>query len=291
MAGRHNADFFVTLAIAGVAGAAVSVVIGLPALRISGLYLAVTTLAFSITMQDYFLSPTYFRSFLPTFSQRVARPILYGRYSLTGDRAFYYTCLVILALALLSARAVRKSRAGRVMIAVRDNQKGAQAYAVGARAAKLWAFAISGFWAAVAGALYTYQQGSVPPAAFPPELSLTLVVVLVIGGVTSLTGAVMAAVLYGILLYGDVSQSLQLAGIGIVGVGLLYLAPGGFAQIFYGARDGALRSLAKRRKIIVPSLVADVRVPTEPNLFTGAAPPPSEAPPPEPEPLSLGGRS
>src|SRR5205807_999314 len=62
---RHNADFFVTLIVAGLVGAIAAVVIGLPALRINGLYLAVTTLAFGIMVQIYFLSPTYFRSFLP----------------------------------------------------------------------------------------------------------------------------------------------------------------------------------------------------------------------------------
>ena len=262
MAARHNADFFVTMGVAGVAGAAVSVIIGLPALRIRGLYLAVTTLAFAITMQAYFLSPTYFRSFLPTFSQRIPRPILYGHYSLNGDRAFFYMCLVVLALSMLSARALRKSRAGRVLIAVRDNQKGAQSYAVSASAAKLWAFALSGFWAAVAGSLFAYQLGSIPPQAFPPELSLTLVVVLVIGGVTSLPGAALAIVLYGAIQYGDLSQSLQLAGIGFVGLFLLLFFPGGLAQIFYSGRDSALRWLATRKEVVVPSLLADVRTDT-----------------------------
>src|SRR2546430_995817 len=107
---RHNADFFVTLVVAGVVGAVAAVIIGLPALRISGLYLAVTTLAFAILTQTYLLSPRYFRSILPASGQRILRPFLYGRYSLNGERAFYYACLVVLALCLLSARALRRSR-------------------------------------------------------------------------------------------------------------------------------------------------------------------------------------
>ena len=263
---RHHADFFVTLIAAGLVGAVASVVIGLPALRISGLYLAVTTLAFGITVQAYFLSRSYFRGFLPTITQQVLRPVLYSRYSLVGDRAFYYCCLVILGLCLLSARMVRRSRTGRVIVAIRDNQKGAQAFGVSASVAKLWAFALSGFWAAVAGALYAYQQGAVNPEGFPPEFSLTLLIVLVIGGVTSLPGAILATGLLGVIQYGDLSQALSLAGLGLIALVLLYFVPGGLAQLFYGARDSGLRWLADRRHVAVPSLTSDGRQPTMPDV-------------------------
>ena len=259
LAARHNADFFTTVIVAGLVGALVAVVIGLPALRINSLYLAVTTLAFGICVQTYFLNPTYFRSLLPERSQSVVRPILYGRYSLQGDRAYYYVCLVALGLALLSARALRRSRTGRAIIAVRDNQKGAQAYAVGAARVKLWAFAISGFWAAVAGALFAYHQGVVQPEAFPPDLSLTLLIIVVIGGVTSLPGAILGTIYVGILKYSDINDGLTLLATGFGALLLLYVVPGGLAQIFYGTRDSLLRVVAQRRKIVVPSLLADVR--------------------------------
>ncbi|MDQ1396960.1 MAG: branched-chain amino acid transport system permease protein livM [Acidimicrobiaceae bacterium] len=259
---HHNADFFVTVVVAGVAGALAAVVIGLPALRITGLYLAVTTLAFGITVQTYFLSPTYFASFLPTHAQFIDRPLLYNRFSLVGERAFYYACLVALALCLLSARALRRSRTGRAIIAVRDNQKGAQSYGVGAAAIKLWAFAISGFWAAVAGALFAYHEGNINTAAFAPDLSLMLLIIVVIGGVTSLPGALLGTLFIGILKYGDINPGFQLLATGFGALLLLYVVPGGLAQLFYGTRDGALRWIAARKDIVVPSLVADVRTAT-----------------------------
>jgi branched-chain amino acid transport system permease protein len=259
LAARHNADFFVTLLVAGIVGAVVAVVIGLPALRITGLYLAVTTLAFGITVQNYFLSPVYFRGLLPDHGAGVARPLLYGRFDLTDERTFYYVSLAILALCLASARALRRSRTGRVIIAVRDNQKGAQSYSVNASSAKLWAFAISGFWAAVAGALFAYQQGSVNSLAFSPELSLTLLIVVVIGGVTSIPGALLGTLYIGVLKYGDISPSGELLATGFGALLLLMFFPGGLAQIFYGARDSALRWVAARRGIVVPSLLADVK--------------------------------
>jgi branched-chain amino acid transport system permease protein len=256
---RHNADFFVTVVAAGIVGALAAVIIGLPALRITGLYLAVTTLAFGITVQTYFLSPVYFRSFLPEHAQFINRPILYGRFSLNGERAFYYACLAVLALALLSARALRRSRTGRVIIAVRDNQKGAQSYAVGAATAKLWAFAFSGFWAAVAGAMFAYHEGNLNTAAFAPDLSLMLLIIVVIGGVTSLPGALLGTLFIGILKYGDINPGFQLLATGFGALLLLYVVPGGLAQLFYGTRDVALRWIADRKHIVVPSLVADVR--------------------------------
>jgi branched-chain amino acid transport system permease protein len=263
LAARHNADFFVTLVVAGLAGAAVAIVIGLPALRIPGLYLAVTTLAFAITAQSYLLSPNYFGGFLPDFGHTIKRPVIYGVYSLSGDRAFYYATLLVLALALGSARALRRSRMGRVMIAVRDNQKGAQAFGVNLAAAKLWVFALSGFWAATAGALFAYNQRSISTEAFPPELSLTLLTIVVIGGVTSLPGALLGTLYIGIMKYGDLSNGAQLLATGFGALVLLYVLPGGLAQVFYGARDSLLRMLAARRQVVVPSLIADVRVDTQ----------------------------
>jgi branched-chain amino acid transport system permease protein len=256
---RHHSDFFVTLVVAGLVGAAAAVVVGLPALRMPGLYLAVTTLAFAITVQLYFLSPQYFGGVLPAPGQSIVRPYLYGRYSLAGDRAFYYACLAVLAVCLLSARALRRGRTGRIVIAVRDNQRGAQAYGIAAAKAKLWAFAFSGFWAAVAGALFAYHEGALDNKAFAPDFSLTLLIVLVIGGVTSLPGAILGTIYIGVLKYGDLNAGAELLATGVGALVLLYLSPGGLAQVFYGARDGMLRFVAERKGIVVPSLLADVR--------------------------------
>jgi branched-chain amino acid transport system permease protein len=166
----------------------------------------------------------------------------------------------VLGLCLLSVRALRRSRTGRVIIALRDNQKGAQAFGIAAAKAKLWAFAFSGFWAAVAGALFAYHEGALDNAAFAPDFSLTLLIVLVIGGVTSLPGAILGTVYIGVLKYGDVSNGAQLLATGVGALVLLYVFPGGLAQIFYGIRDALLRRVAERKGIVVPSLLADVRV-------------------------------
>ncbi|MEY2471013.1 MAG: branched-chain amino acid transport system permease protein livM, partial [Actinomycetota bacterium] len=119
------------------------------------------------------------------------------------------------------------------------------------------------FWASIAGALFAYQQGQVNAAAFSPELSLTLLIIVVIGGVTSLPGALLGTIYIGILKYGDISPSGQLLATGFGALLLLLVFRAGLAQIFYGIRDSALRWVAERQGIVVPSLLADVRTDDE----------------------------
>jgi branched-chain amino acid transport system permease protein len=272
LAAHMHADFFVTLVVAGVVGAVAAVIIGIPALRIQGLYLAVTTLAFGIFVQVYLLSPKYFRRLLPNRTQDIKRPILYGHYSLEGPRAYYFMTLLFLFLCLASARALRRSRAGRVMVAARDNEKGALSYGVSVARARLAAFAISGFWAAIAGALFAYHERAIDAAAFNPDRSLELLIIVVIGGLTSLPGAMLGAAWIGFLDYGPLrSQSTHLLASGFGVLVLLMFLPGGLAQVFYGARDGILRFVAERRKLVVPSLVADIKAEEQ-----GLAPPTPE---------------
>ncbi|HET6910001.1 MAG TPA: ABC transporter permease [Mycobacteriales bacterium] len=261
MALKWHQDFFLTLLVAGIVGAIASLVIGLPALRVQGLYLAVATLAFAVTIQIYFMSPQYFGSILPGPLQQIVRPKLYHRINIDTNhpRAFYFVCLIVLGLALLSARLFRRSRSGRVIIAARDNERGAASYGVSIARARLTAFVISGFWAAVAGALFAYQSQTVNQGDFDPNQSLLLLTIVVLGGVTSLPGAMLGTAFIGLLKYGGLNPQAQTLASGLGVLLILYVAPGGAAQAFYGIRDAMLRWVADRRGILVPSLVADTR--------------------------------
>jgi branched-chain amino acid transport system permease protein len=254
MAAHLRSDFFVNLIVAGLAGAGVAVVIGLPALRIRGLYLAVTTLAFAIAVQVYLLSPLYLSRVLPNNEQTIVRPLLYHRFSINGPRAFYFVALTFLGLCLASARGLRRSRAGRVMIAARDNERGAQSYGINIGRARLAAFAISGFWAALAGALFAYHQQVVETQSFDVSVSLLLAIIVVIGGVTSLPGALLGAAWIGVLRYGGFSPQVQQLSSGVGVLLLLWIFPGGLASVLYDLRDRGLRWIAQRSDIPVPSL-------------------------------------
>src|SRR5581483_5555517 len=117
---KAHADLFLALLAAGAAGALVALIVGLPALRIQGLFLAVTTLAFAIALNAYFFNPDRFGSLLPT---DVTRPNLWHRFDMESNYTSYLVCLAFLAIAILASLGVRKARSGRVVVATRDNQR------------------------------------------------------------------------------------------------------------------------------------------------------------------------
>jgi len=132
--GKHGWDITLAILAGTVVSALVALVIGLPALRIKGPFLAVTTLAFAVALDSYFLNPVHFRNWIP---QNVDRPVLWRRFPLESERAIYYVCLAFLVLAILVALGVRRSRGGRALLATRDNTRASGAMAVPTTASKL----------------------------------------------------------------------------------------------------------------------------------------------------------
>jgi branched-chain amino acid transport system permease protein len=247
---------------AGLAGAAAAMLIGLPALRIRGLFLAVVTLALALATSSVLLKQQYV-SWLPT---RVARTPLFGRVSVASEDRMYYLCLALLLIAVTIVRGIRRSRTGRVLIAVRENSRAAQSYGVNATVAKLTAFAVSGFIAAMAGAVFVHHQRQLGISAYSVAESREAFTMIVIGGLGSIPGAFLGAFLIkGVGYFSSIFPSVIRPYLNFftTGVGLLFVllvVPGGFSQIFYDFRDRGLRWVADRRGLVVPSLVADMRV-------------------------------
>ncbi|HWC13866.1 MAG TPA: ABC transporter permease [Actinomycetota bacterium] len=241
---------------AGLVGAAVAVVVGLPALRVKGLFLAVSTLAFGLLVATVVLNQNYFGWLLPR--ERIERPSVFG-FEVVSDRAFFFFVLVVFTLILISARSLRRSRLGRVLIAARDNEQAVRGYGVNVTRARLAAFSFSGFYAAVAGGLFALHQNAVSATTFNVEASLQVFVMVVIGGLGSIPGALLGAAYYFSVIF-FLPPVYSLLGTGLGMVVLLMVVPGGLGQVAYGWRDSILRWVAKRRGLVVPSLVADVRV-------------------------------
>lgn len=251
---RLGWDILLCLLAAGVVGAVVSVVVGLPALRLSGLFLAVTSLAFALATSSWILNRSRFGWWLPT--GRIHRTPLFGRIDVSGEVAYYWLVLAALLAAWLAVRGIRSSRAGRVLVAVRQNPRGAQSYGMTVAGAKLTAFAVSGFLAAFAGGLLAFHQHSLGITLFAPEQSLAVFTMVVIGGLGSLGGALIGALyVRGIDYFLPPEVGFLAGGIGVVVV--LWLAPAGLGAVLHQARDGVLRWVARRRRIVVPSLLAD----------------------------------
>ena len=254
-------NFFACLFVAGLMGAAASVLIGIPALRIRGPFLAVATFAFALAASTYFLNKEAFPRLI--IDRRVTRPILFERFNLESEHTYYYFLLIMLGLVVLSARAIRRSRIGRVLIASRDNPRAAQAFGVSVLRARLVAFAFSGFYAALAGALVAYHQHNLAPSTYAVERSLRAFTMVVFGGLGSIPGVIIGSAYYTGIDYFSSFPGTQLL---VSGVGLLLVlmvVPGGLSQLLYDGRDSLLRRLARRRRIVVPSLVADQRVEEE----------------------------
>jgi branched-chain amino acid transport system permease protein len=156
-----------------------------------------------------------------------------------------------------------------VLIAVRDSERVAQVFGIGPAGTRLSAFALSGFIAGIAGALFVFSQGSVDAGTFTPERSIELFVVTVLGGIGSVAGAILgAAFLQGFSLLGlrEIPQwgpLISLLGTSLGVLLILYFLPGGIAEGMLRVRDRLLRGVAVRRDIVVPSLLADRRTGSE----------------------------
>ncbi|HEY1832139.1 MAG TPA: MFS transporter [Acidimicrobiales bacterium] len=237
-----NLDLFLALAVGGVAGAAVALVVGLPALRIKGLYLAVTTLAFAVAADEFFFNPGNFNTLMPS---SVLRPVLWKRFSLQSEGDLYYLCLTFLVLAVVAIRGIRRARTGRVLLATRDNLRAAEAAAVPTTMVRLSAFMISGVLAGIAGGLYVVILGEASSGTFPSSDSLIVFSMTVIGGIGSVFGALAGVGLVQWL--GIVYPNLEvlLTGVGVLVV--LALFPAGLAGVFVRLRDAALVLVARRR--------------------------------------------
>jgi branched-chain amino acid transport system permease protein len=261
-------DLTFGLLIAGLAGALVAVLVGLPALRLPGLFLAVTTLAFALACSNYLLNRKE-QEWIPR-GEVLARP-LFKQFDLSSEAAMYHLVLVVVVLCFLGVAGIRRSRTGRVLLAVRDNERGAAAYSISVVKAKLLAFALSGFLAAVAGCLLVHVNRGYDERPFVVAQSLSVFTAAVVGGLGSLAGAVLGAIyLQGGTWFLPEAWRLLPSAIGVLAV--LMALPGGLANLLYRGRDALLRRLARKRGIVVSSLLADEAGDDAPDAIKVAMP-------------------
>ena len=264
-------DLILACAFTAVAGAAAAVLVGLPALRLRGLYLAVVTFAFSLAVTSWLLNPSFF-PWIP--QNRVGTPPLFGRVALDSPTRMYYLALVGLIGVVALVRGVRNSRTGRALIALRENEDSAAAFGIDPFRLKLTAFAMSGAIAAFAGCLFVHQQQAFGSSPYQPSENLAVFAMVVVGGIASLSGAVLGA------LYLRGSQwllpgSWQLVASGGGMLLILMIAPYGLGGILTRVRDVCLRWLAGRYGMDVPTLTADRSSPAglpSPAVASGGPP-------------------
>lgn len=267
---QQGKNFFLTLLVSGLVGAMVAIAIGIPAVRITGLFLAVTTLAFAITTGTFFINEEFFPWLVPDTAVRVPRPLLFNKFDLESEHAFYYVVLFAAVLVVGSVWSLRHSRTGRALVASRDNPRAAQSYGVSPIRAQLTAFALSGFLAAFAGGIFFYHQHGLSNTVLESDQNLRIFSVAVIGGLGSIPGALFGAAYQTIIEFSPFSRATETrlfaSGLGVLFI--LLVLPAGLGGLLYDIRDALLRWVARRHDIVVPSLLADVRVLEEGDAAT-----------------------
>lgn len=276
---QHGWNFLAALVLGVLAGAAAALIIGLPALRIQGPFLAVTTLAFGISMSAYALNPQYLPWFVTT---SVNRPTIFGHAWLATDNDMYYFALIVFLLVLMGVRSLRRSRTGRALVAVRDNEAAAQAATLNVARTKLIGFLISGAIAGLAGVIFVIDQKGVAQGSFGPDINIALFSMVVIGGLGSMPGVVLGAIYVwstGYFLTGG--WAIIASGGGILL--LLMFLPEGLGGLLYRLRDLWLRKVAARHNLEVPGLLS--RAAAEEHADEGAVAVLSELAVAEPVPM------
>jgi ABC-type branched-subunit amino acid transport system ATPase component/ABC-type branched-subunit amino acid transport system permease subunit len=189
---RLSAPMFLGWIFAALIGALVALVIGIPALRLKGLYLAVVTIVFGLTMQASVLRWQFFThgSAGASLPQR-----LWGNHIVTSPITYLTLVLIVVVLVWLVDQNVTRTKLGRAFRMLKENEDAAQAHAINVTFYKLLAFVISGALAGLGGALYGNAVGLVNSDVFPLELSLRLILIVIIGGLGYRWGAIVVAVL------------------------------------------------------------------------------------------------
>ncbi|MDZ4827187.1 MAG: branched-chain amino acid ABC transporter permease, partial [Actinomycetota bacterium] len=253
---RWEVPFPIAPILAALVATAFGLVVGIPALRVRGINLAIVTLAGGVAIQEFvFKNPTYTGS-IADGGAPIPNPKLFGiDLGLTTEGqlfrpAFGVLVTTVVLLIALAVANLRRGTVGRRMLAVRANERAAAAAGINVAATKLMAFAISSFIAGIGGTLIAYRFGSVSDASYGLFASLTVLAFAYLGGITTVGGAFTAGAVTagGVFFYGVQQSSDAFAG----GRGNLELFIGGIALVVTAIINpegiaGAVRGIVSRR--------------------------------------------
>ena len=197
--------------LSGFIAAAASLVVGVPSLRLKGLYLAITTLAFTFIVRHVVL-----------FAEGLTRgsngmpvvPLEVAGFSFKGDQRFYYAALVMLVIFVLITLNLMRTRIGRAWLAVRDHDIAARAMGIDLMRYKLLAFMVSAFYTGVAGAMVALQTRFINVDTFSVLVSIEALAMIIVGGMGRVHGAILGTALI-VLLPETLSLAFSFAGDGM----------------------------------------------------------------------------
>jgi ABC-type branched-subunit amino acid transport system ATPase component/ABC-type branched-subunit amino acid transport system permease subunit len=184
-------SFFIAVPAAIAVTAAFGAVLALPALRVTGPYLAMVTLAFGTIIQILINEMTFLTE--GPIGVKVPKPLMFGHK--LDEIEYYYVVLVLMALALLFVHRVLKSHLGRAFEALRDSPVACDCMGVSVYRYKVYAFVISAAFAGLAGGLYTYSEEYISPNTYNNELTILFLLAVIMGGRKTRSGALIGAVI------------------------------------------------------------------------------------------------
>ena len=186
----------VALAAAGLVTAVVGLAFGVPCLRLSGLYLAMATLAFGFVITEVILNLDGLTHGADGLRVPAAR---LGAWPLATDTARYYLVALVATVLVAAALNLARTRTGRALLAIRESEIAAQASGVPVARYKTIAFGVSAFYTGVAGGLFAFVVGFLSPDAFDVFLSVDFVVMIIVGGLGSVPGSIVGAAVVTVL--------------------------------------------------------------------------------------------
>ena len=188
---KFGVPFILTLPLSGLMAALCGVIVGAPSLRMKGLYLCIATLAAQVILEFTFV---HWESLTQGIrGLNVPAPTLFGL-SLASGPVFYYVIMIVAALSVTASRNLFHTRVGRAFIAIRDRDYSAELMGINLFRYKLYAFAVSSFYAGLAGCLYVNFLKIVTPEHFPLHESVRYLAMIIVGGLGSVLGSIFGAV-------------------------------------------------------------------------------------------------
>ena len=194
-----GAPFWVALPVAPVVGGLLGFLVGIPSLRLKGVYLALSTLALHFLI--LYVASEYQSARGFSTGIMMPRPVL-GPFTIAGGRAWYYTLLLLAAFTSLFCLNVVRTRAGRAFMAIRDRDIAAAATGINVTRYKLLAFVVSSAITAFGGSLYGYYTNFVSVEAFNFFTAIEYIAMITIGGLGSILGSILGAAFVTLLPYG-----------------------------------------------------------------------------------------
>jgi ABC-type branched-subunit amino acid transport system ATPase component/ABC-type branched-subunit amino acid transport system permease subunit len=248
--------FVLGVAAAAATGAVVTLVLGLPALRTRGLVFAITTLAFAIATRTWVLPQDWAMG----DGIEPAKPVL-GSIRLDDPRGYYQFALAMLAITALCTLLYVRSRSGRELVALRDNENAARALGVPALRRKVEAFLVAGALAGVGGSVFAHGRDLITPSDFEATASIDVVVFAVVGGLAVVSGPIVGAT-FGVALPQLMSFNAEaVTGLNLFFLVLILAQPGGLVSIFAPTRDWLVEEYARLRGMDPVAIREAVRPP------------------------------